>query len=338
MTLRIPLFLSTTKMALCLTSLRLMVMTLVGFELFDHFSAHPLAPVYDGIILAIVLFICAVLFISSFYMARRIHTITATAERIISTRDLTSRIPISHADDDLGKLAAVLNRMLNEIEYLVASVRQVSDNIAHDLRTPLTRLRAHIEQLQAGSASPVVRQEEVPALVAECDAILATFNALMRIANIESGRRAPQFDAVPLHEVLQDVVELYEPVASEKNVQLSFAFEPVTIQGDKDLLFQALANLIDNAIKYTPEGGDVVARVLPNGNSAVVTLSDSGPGIADEHKPKVFRRFYRIDACRGKAPGAGLGLSLVEAIIRMHQGRITLSDREPNGLLVTVTL
>lgn len=339
MAFRIPLFQSSsTKLAFFFSGLLAITLALLGVEMFGIAHGDRVDARYEAVIMGLVVCICGGLFLISYYVTKRINTIADTIDRIITTRDLTTRIPIDNRWDDLGKLAIAMNQMLDEIEQLVSSVRQVSDNIAHDLRTPLTRLRNHIEQLRSGGTSPVVRAEEIPALVAECDAILITFNALLRIANIESGRRAAVFQSVDLATVLRDVVELYEPVASEKGVQLSFAFEPVTLQGDKDLLFQALANLLDNAIKYTPPQGVVVARVAPGANGgALITIRDSGPGIADEHKSQVFRRFYRVQHERS-TPGAGLGLSLVEAIIRLHQGSIALSDREPTGLVVTLSL
>ncbi|MFM9889582.1 MAG: sensor histidine kinase [Rickettsiales bacterium] len=340
MALRIrPIESSSTKLAVVFSAALAATLVLIGIEVNSMSHDKPISPLFFGGILMLMLATCGGLFFISYFVTRRINTITETAERIITTRDITSRIPIDNRWDDLGKLAVALNLMLDEIEQLVQSVRQVSDHIAHDLRTPLTRLRNHIEQLDRASTSPVVRQEEVPQLVAECDGILTTFNALLRIANIESGRRAAVFQPVDLAAVLRDVVELYEPVAHEKQVALSFAYEPVQVKGDKDLLFQALANLLDNAIKYTPEGGVVVARITPGvPQGATITIVDSGPGIADAYKPLVFQRFYRVDAHRAIAGGAGLGLSLVSAIIRIHQGTIALSDREPTGLVVTITL
>ncbi len=206
---------------------------------------------------------------------------------------------------------------------------------------PLTRLRNHLEMMRdetiTDPSTPEEQWECLGELVGECDGLLATFNALLRIANIEAGRRHAVFSSVNLANVLQDVVELYEPVAAEKNIQFAYRTEPVLVEGDKDLLFQAIANLLDNAIKYTPEGGTVVITVAPHKNGAQIVLRDTGHGIADEFKPHVFRRFYRITKCRS-LPGSGLGLSLVAAIVKLHQGTITLTDNKPTGLVVTVTI
>jgi len=275
------------------------------------------------------------LFIISFYVTKRINTIAATAEAIMATRDLSQRIPITSRWDDLRKLAETLNMMLADIEQLVATVKQVSDNIAHDLRTPLARMRYRIEYLRT-SSTPAT-SEDFGALSQECDGLLTTFNTLLRIASIEAGRHKIDFQPVNLASLLQDVVELYEPLASEKFVNFSYRAEPVTVMGDKDMLFQAFANLIDNALKYTPRDGTVVATVSPYEGGARFILTDTGHGIHNSHKTNVFRRFYRITACR-QEPGVGLGLSLVRAVIALHQGSITLGDHQPTGLIVTVTL
>ena len=273
------------------------------------------------------------LFVISFYVTKRINTIAATVDAIMTTRDLSQRIPITSRWDDLSKLAVTLNLMLADIEMLVASVKQVSDNIAHDLRTPLTRMRNRIESLKLNSITP----DDLSKLTNECDGLLATFNGLLRIAKIEAGKHHIEFSKVNLANILQDVVELYEPLASEKEINFSYRAEPVTIMGDKDMLFQAFANLIDNAIKYTPNGGIVVATLAPHSGGALLTFTDTGGGISDEHKPHVFSRFYRVDSCRSQQ-GLGLGLSLVTAVITLHNGKITLNDHKPNGLIVSVQL
>jgi signal transduction histidine kinase len=332
---------SSTKLAMFFSTLLGVALLLLCAEIYALTRGAEMEPVLSKIILALVVFICGGLFIVSFYVTKRINTIAATADHIIATRDLSKRIPIDNRWDDLSKLSTVLNAMLEEIEQLVAGVRQVSDNISHDLRTPLTRLRNHLETMRGETltapATPEEQYECLGELVSECDGLLATFNALLRIANIESGRRLAAFHTVNLANVLQDVVELYEPVAADKNLKFGYRMEPTLVEGDKDLLFQAIANLLDNAIKYTPDGGTVVITVAPHADGAQIILRDSGHGIADEFKPHVFRRFYRITKCRS-LPGSGLGLSLVAAIVKLHQGTITLTDNTPTGLVVTVTI
>lgn len=267
----------------------------------------------------------------------RIHAIVETAQRIIRTGDITQRIHDPQGGREVLSLITVLNQMLDEIEQLMHSVRTASDNIAHDLRHPLTRLRNHLEELREGAADCPQEQQKVADLVVECDQLLGTFQAILRISNIETGRRHGGFREVNLTQLVEDVIELYEPFAAQKNITILTDAFPTKSMGDKDLLFQALTNLVDNAIKYTPEGGTIDVSIMPMGEKSRIVISDTGRGVPDEHKPNIFRRFYRADPSR-TMPGTGLGLSLVAAIITLHQGTITLSDTDPHGLTVTITL
>lgn len=269
----------------------------------------------------------------------RITAIASTAERIIRTGDLTQRITDPFSGNGVASLISVLNTMLDEIEQLMQSARTVSDNIAHDLRHPLTRLRNHIEELRTSitDVECAEEQQKLADLVAECDGVLTTFQAILRISNIESARRHGGFRDVNLRCVMQDVIDLYEPIAAEKHITIILDGQPAHTLGDKDLLFQAFTNLLDNAIKYTPENGSISITTTPVEKGGKVVISDTGRGIPDAHKPNVFRRFYRVDPSR-TTPGSGLGLSLVGAIVALHQGRIELSDSMPTGLTVTLTL
>lgn len=328
---------SSTKLAIFFSAILSSALGLLCIEIYLLTHGEDVQPEILYAILGLILFICAGLFFISFYVTKRINSIVITASNIIATRDLTQRIPAPNRWDDLSRLAQVLNLMLEKIEQAVASTRQVSDNIAHDLRTPLTRLRNHIEQMRNGVRETDPQWNEFGALAAECDSLLTTFNALLRIANIEAGRRNPTLAPLNLAPVVEDVIALYEPIASERGIHLHYRAEPCMIAGDKDLLFQALANLLDNALKHTPAAGDVVLTLTPLPSGARIVLTDTGVGIEDAHKTQVFSRFYRVDASRHQ-PGVGLGLSLVQAIISLHKGTITLSDHHPSGLTVTITL
>lgn len=273
-------------------------------------------------------------------VVRRIEAINQTS-RDIMQGDLSRRIPLGGSGDDFDQLAEGLNRMLARIESLMAGVRQVSDNIAHDLRTPLTRLRTKLEVLRAelesalGEGHPTTTAVEET--LADADVMLGTFNALLRIARIESRGRRAGFAEVDLVPLAQDVAELYEPVAAEKEQQLRVEVPSSAIVfGDRDLLFQAIGNLMDNAVKYTPAGGQVTLRVEPSRGAVEVQVADSGPGIPPPLREAVFRRFFRADHSRS-TPGSGLGLSLVQAVIQLHGASITLGDNGP-GLRVTVRL
>ena len=265
---------------------------------------------------------------------RRLDSVSRSIHAIMSG-DLSRRIPTYQRNDDLTRLITHINHMLDRIQALMESMKQVTDNIAHDLRTPLTRLRNHLTDLQGDCEE--ANREAVEQLIGEADELLATFNALLRIARIESGDRRAGFAPLQLRVILEDVIELYEPLAVEKDLRLSARLVEADIDGDRDLLFQAFANVIDNAIKYTPSGGSISIGVDIAQGVVTVSIADNGPGVSSEDRYKVFRRFFRVEASRGMHPGNGLGLSLVLAVIKLHQGSVTLGDNEP-GLLVTVRL
>jgi signal transduction histidine kinase len=296
-------------------------------------------------------------------MGRRIGDINEAIAEIMSG-DLARRIPAGESGDDFDRLIDNLNRMLDRIESLMEGVRQVSDNIAHDLRTPLARLRNRLETLgqmqhqtgaviettpdggsklpecsspHASDPAPDDWRTVVEEALADADGMLAAFNALLRIARIESGARRAEFTDFDLTAVAEDVVALYEPLAEEKRQEIEVDLEVgVTVRGDRDLLFQALANLLDNATKYTPPGGRLAVRLWSTESQVQVMIADAGPGIPAASREKVFQRFYRLDDSRGSA-GSGLGLSLVRAVVQLHGGSISLEDNAP-GLRVRVSL
>lgn len=290
-------------------------------------------------------------FISAWFQ-RRLEAVNSAIHTIMNG-DLSERIPVDSRSSDFEDLIANLNVMLDRIEQLMQGVRQVSDNIAHDLRTPLTRLRNNLATLNR-DCDPNQKQI-VEDLIAEAEHLLATFNALLRIAQVESGNRRSGFCDVNLQTIVADVAELYEPLAADKMITLKYNLDNQRvaetknelvadiISGDKDLLFQMVANLVDNAIKYTPAHGEVNLCVKVRSGRIDLVVSDSGPGIPDESKGKVFQRFYRVDKSRGKEPGNGLGLSLVWAVVKLHNGSIELADThrslsgEKHGLAVKVS-
>ncbi|HEX9465727.1 MAG TPA: HAMP domain-containing sensor histidine kinase [Alphaproteobacteria bacterium] len=265
---------------------------------------------------------------------RRIEAINRTSREIMAG-DLARRVPTQGSGDDFDQLAQNLNAMLDRIEKLMDSIRHVSEGVAHDLRSPLTRLRHRLETARMATEEPEEQRRLVDASIAEADTLLATFNALLRIAEAESGRARAGFAAVNLAQVAQDAIELYEPVAQERRQTLVASIQPVTIVGDRHLLSQALANLLDNAIKCAPEGGRIDVELTSGPDGSVLSVADNGPGVPAQYRDKVLERFFRLDASRS-TPGSGLGLSLVAAVAQLHDARLALTDNRP-GLRVTIT-
>ena len=265
---------------------------------------------------------------------RRIEAINETSREIMSG-DLSRRVPSRNTGDDFDVLADNLNNMLNQIESLMESVRRVSDNIAHDLRTPLARLRNRLEELSLDVEQSDNRRATVEQALEEADGLLNTFNALLRIARIESHDTPAGFADIDIAALVGDVVELYEPLAEEKRLRLATSLDvrPV-FEGDRDLLFQALANLLDNAIKYAPPRSEISCRLEAADDGARLVLSDKGPGIPASQRDNVFQRFFRLEQSR-TTPGNGLGMSLVQAVMQLHHLRLELHDNEP-GLKVVI--
>ena len=273
-------------------------------------------------------------------MLRRVDAVNRTSEHIIHG-DMSQRVPLTGSGDEFDQLATNLNAMLDQIERLMAGMRQVTDNIAHDLRTPLARLRARLEVTLLEKPDAQRYGEALRQTITEADTLLGTFNALLSIAEAEAGSRREALAAVRLDEIAHSVAELYEPVADEKGLTLAALIdEGLLVRGDRHLLSQAIANLLDNALKYTPSGS-VSLTVRAEGDWARVEVSDTGPGVPADQREKVFDRFVRLEGSRS-TPGNGLGLSLVRAVARMHGGSVRLEENQPgaanSGLRVILTL
>ncbi len=267
----------------------------------------------------------------------RIEAINRTTRQIMAG-DLSDRVPRFGGGDEMDRLAGNLNAMLDRIERLMTGMRQVTDSVAHDLRTPLTRLRSRIElALIHETDDPEVYRGVLQDTIAEADRLLATFTALLSIAEAESGANRRDFTAIDLVEVVQLAADLYEPVADERGQSLTLEIrKKATVRGNGQLLAQAVSNLLDNAIKYTPEGGRIglILDGAAPGRAACITVADSGPGIPAEARDKVLQRFVRLDTARASS-GNGLGLSLVDAVATLHGARLELSDNEP-GLRISL--
>jgi len=269
-------------------------------------------------------------------MLRRIELINQTSRNIMAG-DLSQRVPTRGTGDEFDQLAGNLNSMLDEIERLMDGIRHVSDNIAHDLRTPLTRLRNRLERLLTDLADGNPYRQQVEESIADADRLLSTFAALLRIARIEAGGHRSDFSGVDLPALVRDAADLYEVLAEDRHLRLETGIEAgITVDGDRDLLFQALINLLDNAIKYTPAGGSVSLELRRHGEQADIIVADSGPGIPADQRARVGQRFYRLEGSRS-TPGSGLGLSLVKAVAKLHRATLLLEDNSP-GLRATLRL
>jgi signal transduction histidine kinase len=274
--------------------------------------------------------------------------VVAGAARSIMGGNLSGRIPVTGGADEFDRLSGSLNSMLDRIEELMLGLKQVSDNIAHDLKTPLHRLRTRAETALRGEPSPEKLRETLSAIIEESDSLIQTFDALLSIARLEAGSRSETFGAFNLSEAVRDVCELYEPLAEEQGLAFQIADMPsLAINGEKQLVMQAVANLLDNAIKYaTPACGAAEGAGAPaSRDRAVISVSvedrddfaeivvaDRGPGVPPEDRERVFQRFMRLQPSRS-VPGSGLGLSLVAAVARLHSGMVVLEDNQP-GLRV----
>ena len=266
----------------------------------------------------------------------RLGAINKISRRIMMG-DLRRRIQTRGTGDEFDELADNLNNMLDQIEHGMEGVRRVSDNIAHDLKTPLARLKNRVEELKFKVAGNIEEEVAVDQIIQEADGLLATFNALLRIARIEYSEQRKDFKAIDVNSILYDIQELYEPLAEQKGQSLVLDIsDPLVIPADRDMLFQAFANLLDNAIKYTPEGGAITVRTFKESKEWQIEIADDGPGIPVSEYEKVTQRFYRVDQSR-TTPGVGLGLALVFAVLKLHKMELLLADNKP-GLCVRISV
>jgi signal transduction histidine kinase len=270
-------------------------------------------------------------FTISIFVVRATNDIASTAHEIMETGDLSRRIVVRWRWDDLSNMADNLNMLFDRTEQLMQGVRHVSDNIAHDLRTPLTRMKAPIDAL----INEYPENKSVQELLAETERMLAIFNALLRISRLESEKRRSHFQKVDLAEIINDIVELYDPLAEDKKISTRSNLTPCAIMGDRDLLFQAFANIIDNAVKYTPQNGHIEVELKSDNGHTFIKVTNTGAVLPTEELPRIFERFYRSDSSRSSA-GTGLGLSLSAAIIDLHGGTIRAENASEGLSIITV--
>jgi signal transduction histidine kinase len=256
---------------------------------------------------------------------RRVEDVNQRVQRIIAG-DLSERLPHRSVDEPFSRLAVIVNGMLDEMEAMIHALAGVGNDIAHDLRTPLTRARLALERGRANATTLEQLQTVADKALAGIDQSLAIITALLRLAEIENSRRSAGFGSVALHELLREVCDIYEPIAENKEIALHVQVtHQLTVRGDRDLLIEAVANLVDNAIKFTPEGGKVNIELLRGDGETIMRVMDTGCGISEQERDAVLRRFYRSDKIRN-TPGVGLGLSLVAAIVKLHGFRLQISS------------
>lgn len=270
----------------------------------------------------------------------RIEAVTDTSKSIMNG-DLSERIPVNGSGDELDRLSTNLNEMLDKIERLMTGLREVSDNIAHDLKTPLNRMRNRVDAALHEPEVPEKQKEILESIIEDTDGLIRTFNSLLSIARLEAGTGSTSIEAINLSEVIGDLAELYEPVLEEHDMILKTDITPdVKVMADRQLIGQAIANLMDNAVKYANVLGtskkEVVLRTERDKQHVNIIVADYGPGIPEEDRERVLKRFVRLDKSRS-LPGTGLGLSLVAAVTHLHGGTLTLSDNQP-GLKATIKL
>jgi signal transduction histidine kinase len=302
---------------------------LVGRDIsdLDGFTYQIKKAVISGVALIFVLAAVASILVTRRTVGR-IEQINATSRAIMQS-GLDKRMPLRGTHDEWDRVAENLNLMLERIETLMGEVRQVSDNVAHDLRTPLTRMRGRLEKAYHGPRIGADDQSLIGDTIADLDAVLRIFSSLTRIAQIETEVRQSAFRTVNLADIANEVVELYDAAAEQDGTKLTVAGDSeVLVTGDRDLIFDAIANLVDNAIKHGRAGGQIVVASETIEGSPVVSIADDGPGIPAGEHGHVFKRFYRLEHSR-YAPGNGLGLSLVAAVARLHGSRIELLDNAP---------
>jgi signal transduction histidine kinase len=291
------------------------------------------------------------------FVARRVLTridaMTGTTQRIMAG-DLSGRLPVGRSGDELDRLAENLNAMLERIEALMVGLKEVSDNIAHDLKTPLTRLRNRAEEALAKASNEAEYRAALERTIEESDGLIRTFNALLMIARAESGQARGNMDDFDAADVAQGIQELYEPLAEDNGLTLQVRTEPARLHGNRELVSQALANLVENAIKYgqpapalqplsaeatsagTAASKDILIEARRDGDQVLLSVTDRGPGIPEADRGHAVERFVRLEASRTQ-PGSGLGLSLASAVATLHGGALKLDDAQP-GLRATLAI
>lgn len=287
-----------------------------------------------------VVALCSVLV--GWLLARRalagVRAVTHTALSIAGDYDLDRRVPVKGTGDEVDQLAVAFNDMLGRIARVLCSMKEITENIAHDLRSPITRMRGVAEMALCDEGCGEAHAAMAGSIVEECDALLGMINTMLDISEAEAGLTKPHLQDADLATLLRDLCDLFQPLAEDKKIAVSLKGSgPLLLACDLPKLQRVFANLLDNALKYTPSGGHITVSLDNGGKGAVVTIEDTGPGISEEDLPLVFDRFFRSEKSRSE-PGSGLGLSLAQALVLVHKGTITAASEPGHGARFTVTL
>ncbi|MBJ6987325.1 ATP-binding protein [Devosia sp. MC521] len=311
------------------SGLRLVVGRDVGQQ--RGFSAIILQSFFVGVV-GIILFSIIAGGLTARRVLRRIDTIRDTSTKIMSG-NLSERVPVTSRNDEFDGLATNLNAMMDRIEQLLQGLKEVTDNVAHDLKTPLTRLRSQAEAALRDNASEETREQALETVIAESDRLIRTFNALLMIARAEAGAPSGTLVETDISAIVEDMTELYAPVAEDSGIEVVANIEPgITINASRELIGQVMVNLLENAVKYAkPEDGSngrIDVSLARQNGFVRIAVGDNGSGIPEQDRERVLERFVRLETSRSE-PGSGLGLALVNAVARLHNGRFSIEDNVP---------
>ncbi|MFV9924270.1 MAG: ATP-binding protein [Francisella endosymbiont of Hyalomma scupense] len=314
----------TILLGLSIVSWVYIIFTALGDRVIEH-----IVPLSIGIFCTASVVIIS--YLISVFVVRKINHIASSAASIVNTQDFSQRIKSNTNWDDLSNLANILNILLANIEDLLLDIKSVSNNIAHDLKTPLTRLKNRLENLEHTNPS-----KDIVEVLAECNQLLDIFNSLLRLNRLEHGREN-LIKKLDIKNIIDDAIELYEPIFEQKNIQLQTNILPRNLNIDKNLIFQSITNILDNCYKYSDHNTEISITTKIQPSKYIIEIADQGIGINNENTDKIFERFFREEKSRSQT-GNGLGLSLVKKIIQLHDGNIIAKNNNPQGLKIIISL
>lgn len=315
----------TVLLGLSIVSWIYIIFSAVGDRVIEH-----IIPLSIGIFCTVSVVIIS--YLISVFVVRKINHIASSAASIVNTRDFSQRIKSNTNWDDLSNLANILNILLANIEELLVDIKSVSNNIAHDLKTPLTRLKNKLEDLEQTNPN-----KDSSDALAECNQLLDIFNSLLRLNRLEHGRENLIKKRLDIKNIIDDAIELYEPIFEQKNIRLKINILPRNLNIDKNLIFQSIINILDNCYKYSKDNTEISINTKIQNSKYIIEIADQGIGINNENTDKIFERFFREEKSRSQT-GNGLGLSLVKKIIQLHDGDVIAQNNKPQGLKMIISL